>query len=168
MAYKYNFSLHARTFGVLGASFCLLAMLFALFLEHHLGLEPCKLCYLQRAVVVVLGIVFICLAIQNPGRWGVRLYALLSTTICLIGIATAARHIWLQNLPEDRVPACGPSINYMLETFSFLETLKTIWEGAGDCADVMWTFLGLTIPEQLLIYFMGMFLYSLLLLRSKN
>lgn len=154
--------------GIIGAALCALAMLFALFLEHQLGLEPCKLCYLQRAVVIALGIIFACLALQNPAGWGINLYAALASSISFFGIATASRHIWLQNLPAERVPVCGPSIDYMLDTFSFLETFKSIWEGAGDCADVSWSLLGLTIPEQLLIFFIAMAIYSLFLLKIRS
>lgn len=148
----------------IGATSCAAAMAFALFLEHFVDLEPCKLCYLQRAIVILLGCVFFIAFLHNPAKLGLRLYAGLCTILCFAGLATAGRHIWLQNLPEERVPACGPSIDYMLEVFTFLETLKSIWEGAGDCAEVSWRFLGLTIPEQLMLYFIAMTLYSLYIL----
>ena len=65
----------------------------------------------------------------------------------------AARHVWLQHLPEDQVPACGPSLEYMLEHFPFSSTLKLILMGDGNCAEVLWTFAGLSIPEQALLLF---------------
>jgi disulfide bond formation protein DsbB len=59
----------------------------------------------------------------------------------------------LQHLPEDQVPACGPSLEYMLETLPFSETLSLVLMGDGNCAETMWTFMGLSIPEQTLILF---------------
>ena len=35
----------------------------------------------------------------------------------------AMRHVWLQSLPPGEVPACGPGLNYMLETLPFTDVL---------------------------------------------
>ena len=69
------------------------------------------------------------------------------------GGAVAARHVWLQHLPEDQVPACGPSLEYMLENLPFEDTLSIVLMGDGNCAETVWTFMGLSIPEQTLILF---------------
>ncbi len=71
-------------------------------------------------------------------------------------MATIPLLVWLQGLPEDLVPACGPSLEYMLETFPLAETLSLIMMGDGNCADIQWTFLGLSIPEQTLLLFVVM------------
>ena len=81
-------------------------------------------------------------------------YWTMCAILSLLGASVAARHIWLQNLPEDLVPACGPSLEYMLETLPFSETLQIILMGDGNCAEIVWTFAGFTIPEQTL----GLFL----------
>jgi len=80
-------------------------------------------------------------------------YGILGMLAADAGAAVAARHIYLQNLPEDLVPACGPPLEYMLETLPFLEVINTVLMGDGNCADVVWTFMGLTIPEQTLLFF---------------
>ena len=67
--------------------------------------------------------------------------------------AVAARHVWLQHLPEEQVPACAPSLDYMLENLPFSETLSLVFMGDGNCAETMWEFMGLSIPEQTLILF---------------
>ena len=93
-------------------------------------------------------------------------------TICailsLLGASVAARHIWLQNLPEDLVPACGPSLEYMLETLPFSETLQIILMGDGNCAEIVWTFAGFTIPEQTLGLFLLLGLIMSLISNSKT
>lgn len=131
------------------------AMAFAVFyLQQTLGLPPCPLCVTQRIFVIGVGLFALLAVLHNPQQWGRRVYALLCLLAGILGGAVAARHIWLQHLPEDQVPACGPSLEYMLDTFPLSETFNIIMMGDGNCADVSWTFLGLSIPEQTL----GLFL----------
>jgi len=90
-------------------------------------------------------------ALHNPAGWGQKVYASLCALAAIGGGAIAVRHVWLQHLPPEEVPACGPSLEYMLETLPFSETLNLVLMGDGNCAETLWTFLGLTIPEQTLI-----------------
>jgi disulfide bond formation protein DsbB len=130
----------------------LLAMLFArYYLQEYLGLAPCPLCMTQRVFVVLWGGIALLAALHNPAAWGRRVYASLCALAAIGGGAIAVRHVWLQHLPPDQVPACGPSLEYMLETLPFSETLSIVLMGDGNCAETMWTFLGLSIPEQTLI-----------------
>jgi disulfide bond formation protein DsbB len=130
------------------------AMLFArVFLEEYLDLEACPLCMTQRVFVVAWGVFALIAVLHNPRGWGNRVYAALCALAAIIGGAVAGRHVWLQHLPEDQVPACGPSLEYMLETLPFTETLSLVLMGDGNCAMTMWTFMGLSIPEQTLILF---------------
>lgn len=132
----------------------IIAMLFAvLYLQQTLGLPPCPLCITQRAFVVLCGFSALIAALHNPQGWGRRVYASVCVLAAIGGGAVAARHIWLQNLPEDLVPACGPGLSYMLETFPLSETFQLVMMGDGNCADISWTFLGLSIPEQTLALF---------------
>jgi protein dithiol:quinone oxidoreductase len=139
-------------FGI--AAVCAFSMAFAYYyLELHLGLAACPLCMTQRVFVVSLGVFAFIAALHNPGTVGRRIYSLLCLLSACVGGAVAARHIWLQNLPEDQVPACGPSLEYMLDTLPFSETFSIVMMGDGNCANVSWTFLGMTIPEQVLALF---------------
>jgi disulfide bond formation protein DsbB len=132
----------------------IVSMLFArVYLEAHLGLEACPLCMTQRVFVVAWGVVALAAVIHNPRDIGLRIYAGLCALCAIGGGAVAARHVWLQHLPEDQVPACGPSLEYMLETLPFTETISLVLMGDGNCAMTMWTFMGLSIPEQTLILF---------------
>ena len=139
-------------FGI--AAVCAFSMAFAYYyLELHLGLAVCPLCMTQRAFVVALGVIAFIAALHNPGQVGRRVYSLLCLLSACVGGAVAARHIWLQNLPADQVPACGPSLEYMLDTLPFSETFTIVMMGDGNCADVSWTLLSMTIPEQVLALF---------------
>jgi disulfide bond formation protein DsbB len=130
------------------------SMLFArLYLQEVLDLAACPLCMTQRVFVVLWGVFALIAVLHNPRGWGLRVYGILCALAAIAGGAVAARHVWLQHLPPDQVPACGPSLEYMLETLPFSETLSIVMMGDGNCAETMWSFLGLTIPEQTLALF---------------
>ena len=143
----------------------LAAMVIAVaFMQQHLGLAPCPLCVTQRVFVILVGLFALLALLHNPTGWGRRVYAALCTLAGITGGAVAARHVWLQHLPEDQVPACGPSLEYMLETLPFSETFSIVMMGDGNCAETVWTFLGLSIPEQtlgLFVVLVGLSAYQL-------
>jgi disulfide bond formation protein DsbB len=72
------------------------------------------------------------------------------------------RHIWIQHLPPEQVPECGPSLEYVLENFPITQTIKLMLSGTGDCAKVDWTMLGLSMPAWTLIAFLMLATWSLL------
>ncbi|MEZ5573444.1 MAG: disulfide bond formation protein B [Halioglobus sp.] len=131
-----------------------ISMLFArLYLQAYLGLDACPLCMSQRVFVVLWGGIALLAALHNPSSWGRRVYAGLCGLAAWGGAAIAARHVWLQHLPADQVPACGPSLEYMLDNLPFEDTLSIVLAGDGNCAEISWTFLGFSIPEQTLAIF---------------
>jgi disulfide bond formation protein DsbB len=138
------------------------AMLFAvLFLQRHLGLAPCPLCITQRVFVMLVGLFALLAALHNPKGAGRRVYAALCFLAAALGAAVSARHVWLQSLPEELAPACGPSLEYMLETLPLSETFAVVMMGDGNCAETVWTFMGLSIPAQTLGVFAVMGAVSL-------
>jgi disulfide bond formation protein DsbB len=84
--------------------------------------------------------------LHNPKKVGIRIYGLLAALVALIGAAISARHVWLQNLPVDQVPSCGPGLNFIVDNFPLNEALNMILRGSGECAEVLWTFMGISIP----------------------
>ena len=126
-------------------------MAYALYAEHVLYLMPCPLCVFQRMAVIAMGILFLLAAVHGPAAGGRKIYAALLALASLAGIVVAGRHVWLQNMPEDQVPACGPGFDYIMDSFPFSEALGMIFTGSGECADVDWHFLGLSMPTWVLI-----------------
>ena len=145
-------------------------MLFAvLYLEGVLYLDPCPLCILDRVVIIGLGVLFLIALIHGPRTIFTKVYGVLCIILSAIGIGLASRHIWLQNLPKDQVPECGPDLYFMLDTLPLFETLEKTLTGSGSCADVSWEFAGLTIPEQTLILFVLLLVLSVIqTLRSRK
>jgi protein dithiol:quinone oxidoreductase len=141
-----------RAFG-LAAFACFALIAFALYLQYALKEEPCPLCIFQRLAVIAMGVVFLVAAIHSPQRLGLRVYAGLLVALAATGAAIATRHVWLQNLPKDRIPECGPGLDFMLQQFPLAEVLALVLRGSGECAEAGWRFLGLTIPAWTLICF---------------
>lgn len=151
-----------------GALFSSGLMGFALFLQYYQHQDPCPLCMVQRVIFVVILIVFLIAAIHAPARLGKYIYAGLISLLSLSGVAVASRHIWLQNLPKDQVPACGPGLDYMLETMPLANVFKSLLQGSGECAEKGWTFLTLGIPEWSLLCYLVLGVWSVWIAMMKH
>ena len=145
-----------RTLNFAGAVTCAGMMGFALYAQHVLLLEPCPLCILQRVAVISLGLAFLVAAIHNPGKIGSRVYAIVGAIIAACGVAVAGWHVRLQNLPADEVPSCGPGLKYMVDNFPMKDVLGMVFKGSGECAEVAWRFLGLSMPTWVVIGMSGL------------
>jgi protein dithiol:quinone oxidoreductase len=152
-----------RALFVAGFVVCVIALMTALYFQFVMGLEPCPLCIFQRVFVLGVGLLFLVAAIHNPNGFGRRIYGVLVALMAGLGAAVAGRHVWLQHLPADQVPECGVDLDYMLQAFPITKTIRLVLRGSGDCAEVVWTFLGLSIPGWTLIMFNGLTLFGLLL-----
>ena len=134
---------------------------FALYAQYVLLLDPCPLCVFQRIATILLGGVFLLAAIHNPGRVGGRLHAFLILITGGFGVAVAGWHVHLQNLPADKVPTCGPGFEYIMENFALFDALGLIFEGSGECAEVVWRLLGLSMPTWVIIGLGGLTIYGI-------
>ena len=131
---------------------CAGLMAFGLYLQHVEHLEPCPLCILQRYAFVVTGLIALVAAIHGAGRIGTWIYSVLVSLSAIAGAAIAARQTWLQHNPPNALD-CGPDLAYMLESMPLAQVLPKVFKGEGDCAKVVWKFLGLSIPEWALVWF---------------
>jgi disulfide bond formation protein DsbB len=126
------------------------------------GLDPCPLCISQRIAILLTGLVFLSAALHNPGPAGTKAYAVLGAVTALCGAAISTRHVWIQHLPADKVPECGPGLDYVMQNFPLSETVKLMLSGTGDCAKVDWTLLGFSMPAWTLLAFLMLATLSLL------
>jgi len=141
-------------------------MCVAFFFQFYLELEPCPLCILQRIVVIALGLVCLVGFVHNPSVWGQRVYGVLLVLLSVAGLGVAARHVWLQHFPPPGFGECGGSLQFLLDTLPLNQVLAKVFHGSGDCAEVVFRLLGLSIPEWTLIGFVFWLLYSLDILRK--
>ena len=135
---------------------CAALMAYALFAQYQLVLEPCPLCILQRFAIIVLGVVFLIAGLHNPSVTGRYVYSLLLAIATMFGSIVAGRHVWLQLIPEDQVPACGPGLDYMWENFPLADVINMVFKGSGECATIDWQFLGLSMPMWVLVAVLGL------------
>jgi len=153
---------NSRKFFIVIFTICIGLLIFGLYLEHVHGLEACPLCIFQRIAYTVIIFIALIGAIHNPRNLLQIIYKLLMVISAITGAAIAGRQIWLQHLPPELVPECGPGLDYMFNVFPFGEALKMIFTGSGECAEVKWRFIGLSIAEWSLIMFIGIFITTML------
>lgn len=133
---------------------CVASLLIAFFfMERHLGLAPCPLCVIDRLLVAAIAILALAAAAHNPGLAGQRAYATAGVSLGALGVGVSARHIALQQRAAETLGGCAPEMEYLYDNLPLFETLLVVFNSAGDCTDVMWTFAGLTIPQQTLLLF---------------
>lgn len=150
--------------GLLG---CAGVLLYALYTQLFGGLTPCPLCTLQRGAFMALAAVYFLGSLHSPRSLAVRGgYVVLSVLIALLGAGVATRHVWLQWLPADQVPACGADLAHMLGTWPLFDALRQVLTGSGECAVVDWTLLGLSMPAWSLLTYLALAVWSVLALRS--
>ena len=141
---------HPRSTFALIALICACFIGYALYLQHYEFQDPCPLCLVQRGFYLIIMIVGTAAAAH--GR-GFNTYGWLAALAALGGAGTAGRQVWLQHLPKDQVPQCGPDLYYMMDNFPFAKMLGLLFQGSGQCAEVTWRLLGLSIAEWSLLWF---------------
>ena len=142
-----------RIWFFLGFLSCVFLLSMGAYFQFVDGLEPCPLCISQRIAIFVTGVVFLIAALHNPTATGIKIYAIIGMCSALCGGGISIRHIWLQHLPKDQVPECA-DIGYIFAYFPLSETIKLMLSGTGECADINWTLLGLSMPAWTLLAFL--------------
>ncbi|MFI3217933.1 MAG: disulfide bond formation protein B, partial [Methylococcales bacterium] len=150
----YLIRFNSRIWFFLGFLGCVTLLSMGAYFQLVQGLNPCPLCISQRLAILATGIVFLIAAIHNPQQTGTTRYAIAGAITALMGASISTRHVWLQHLPPDEVPECGPGLDYMLQNFPLFDTLKLMLSGTGDCAKVDWTLLGFSMPAWTLVAFL--------------
>ena len=138
--------------------FCVSLLGIAMYMEHVMMLEPCPLCIMQRVFFLATGIVSLIAFVHNPIARGKIIYGSLAGLMAAGGGGFAIRQIYLQHLPKDQVPACGPSVSYMIEQFPLKDVLSVMFTGDGNCAEIAWQdpVIGMSIPQWSLVGFIGL------------
>jgi disulfide bond formation protein DsbB len=153
-----------RVLNLLGALGCIAGLLIAIFyFQQTLGLEPCPMCIFQRIAMLATAGLFLLAALHGPkggGRWA---YSVLCLLAAGVGAFIAGRHTWLQKLPEDQRPACGPTLDYLMDMLPLREVVEMVIRGDGNCAKIDWTFLGQSLPAWTFVAFAGFMLWAILI-----
>lgn len=136
-------------------------LLFGLYLQHVVGLEPCPMCIVQRYALLGVAVVSAFGAMSRGRGWQI-FWALALAGKAGFGGFTAARQSWLQWYPPE-VVSCGRDLYGMIENFPLQRVIPMVFKGSGDCSKVDWTFLGGSIANWSFLVFMGYVLLGLVL-----
>lgn len=149
-------SLSLRHGYLLGFLCCVGLMAAAYYFEYVEFLDPCPLCMVQRLATILIGLGFLsAFLLESKGRWWLRGSLLFTLAAGIFGIWAASHHIWLQSLPLEEAPACGPGFDYLMETLPLTELLKIMLKGDGNCAEISWSLWGLSMPAWVRLWFVG-------------
>ena len=147
---------------LLGSVACAALLGYAFFyVQLHLGIQPCPFCVFQRICFAALGLVFLIGGLHAPRAAGARkAWSLLALLAAGFGASYAGRHAWVQLNPPE-LPSCGPGLNFIVEQHSWLGAARQVLLATGDCSNIDWKFLGLSMPMWCLLWFVGLGVWAL-------
>lgn len=138
-----------------GGLACIALLAYAIFEQFQMGIEPCPKCIFQRIAFMAMAVFFLAGAAHGPRAIGRRVYALLVAAAAVVGAVVAIRHLMVQFGPHDPLlEGCGPGLNYLLDAFPLAEAVKKAFMASGDCGEINWSFLGLTMPGWTLVCYL--------------
>lgn len=147
--------------------FCAGLLGYAYYVEYVEYIYPCSLCIIQRVVFLLIGLWFLLALIKPAIGIGKTVLGILAVLTGAIGVGVAGRHVWLQNLPADEVPDCGPGLYQIIENSGFLSGIAQAFKGSGSCAEVDWEFLGLSMPAWTLLCYLGLMVFAIVWMKLK-
>ena len=136
-----------------------LVIISTFYLQYMRHLQPCPLCLMQRACAFLF-VIFCLIAMRVNLRKTAITLVLLQALSAAAGLFFALRQLWLQSLPADQVPACLPAFDVLLKYFPWRDVLSALFWGTGSCAEITWTFLGLSLAAWSSLYFLCLVLAS--------
>lgn len=136
---------------LLAALVCAGMLGYAIYSEKVLGYVPCPLCMFQRVCIGALGIVFLVAGLHRAKRVGSVVHGVLIFLVAGGASWVAGRHVWIQHQPPGSVPSCGAPLDTLMEMFPLHDVIRRVMTGGGECGNVDWTFLGISMPGWVLI-----------------
>ncbi len=144
------------------AGFALGFELIALYFQYVMALEPCIMCIYQR---VAMWGVFISALVgaAKPQNTIVRALGLAGFVISSgWGFLVAKEHIMMQTTTDPFAFSCAFEPNFP----SFMplhEWIPSLFAATGDCGNIDWQFLGLSMPGWMQVIFAAMSAVSIVL-----
>ena len=159
-------SVNVRQILLLVCLVCVGLLVYGLYLQHVVGLEPCPMCIVQRYALVLVALVAGLTALA--ARRAVHVTgSVLMVLVGGFGAFVAARQSWLQWYPPE-VASCGRDFYGMIENFPLQRAIPMIFKGGGDCSKVDWTFLGGSIANWSFLCFVAVIAVSLALIKRSR
>lgn len=131
----------------------------ALYFQYALELRPCIMCIYQRTAV--FGIMFACLPVVLVNTLLTRLIAYIGWGVGGIwGFFIALEHVDIQGASNSFFATCEIVPNFP-SWLPLHEWLPNLFAATGDCGDINWSFMNLTMPQCMMVIFA---IYSLIFL----
>ena len=144
-----------RLFNLAGVAIVCGLLGYAFFAQYVQGYVPCPLCWFQRFAMLPVAAVFLIAGLHAPRGLGARVYAVLGALAAVLGASISAWHIYIQYTPNP--PACTAPFEILWRNRDGLYAfLQRVFLEAGDCAEIDWSFLGLSMPTWVLIWFLAL------------
>ena len=140
-----------RVLNFTGFAVCAALIAYAVYEQNVLGIEPCPLCIFQRVGIMAMGLLFLVAGLHAPRGLGAMPYGVLIDLAALVTMAIAAKHLWIQHLPEGAVPSCGANLATLMDMFPIIDVVKKVFNGSGECHQVNWSLLGLSMPGWVMV-----------------
>jgi len=157
-----------KRINLFGSFLAFILVVAAVAIQTQFNLEPCPLCVSQRIVFIVIGFLFFLFSFLKPNQLIKFIHVLTLLTANIVGIVFAIRHIMIQS-KWITVPAeCGIDLDYMFENFPLTEAFSLLFKGTGDCSEIDWLFLGLTLPQLALIAYIMFVIFTLYIYNKIN
>lgn len=130
-------------------SMILISLIAAWIIELIYELIPCPICWIQRFVLISLAI-FIILEIKYSPR---LIFSVVIYTLLILGIFLNIHHQYLIS-NYDPNASCLPGFEYLVNTFGAFKALHLVFtDHSSSCGNVVFSFLGLNIPQLLMILY---------------
>ena len=148
---------------------CVGLLAYALYAQFVLELPPCPLCMLQRYGFMLMGLVALVMAIHNPRGWGRWVYAIPYFGGAIWGMVTAGRHLRIQRAEPDLMATCAADWQFMVETeWPWIDRVREAFTASGDCSEIDWVFLGLSMPAWTLVWYVVLAAFMLWVLVAQR
>ena len=161
-------SVSPKTFTVI-LLLCLGLLAFALYLQHVDNLDPCPWCIVQRIHFIGIGFIMLVAALHRPGNGGTIAYSVLGGLVAIGGMASAGYHLYIQADPKRAAQCIGSWLERWLDASKLGKMVPPLLQYDGSCLPKAWSFLGLSIPEWSLAWFVIFFIaFIVMIYRSRG
>ncbi|MGS2720361.1 disulfide bond formation protein DsbB [Paraglaciecola aestuariivivens] len=136
--------------GILFASALILEII-ALYFQHAMGLEPCIMCIYQRTAV--FGVLFAAIPAMLINNIITRILGFVGWGVSAIwGLRIAIEHVDIQTAANPFFATCEFEPNFP-SWAPLHEWLPNIFAATGDCGDLNWSFLDMSMPQWMIVIF---------------